>query len=71
MQSELTALVEQWRAREAALCRRADAQASTQYAHRLAAEAEGIARCADQLEAVLAKAGSSLPESGPQVTEQA
>jgi hypothetical protein len=49
----LTVLAEKWRAREMALCRKADAQTTTQYAQRLAAEAEGMARCADELEATL------------------
>lgn len=49
----LHALVVSWRKREMQLCRKADAQSSTQFAQRLAAEAEGYATCADELAALL------------------
>ena len=51
----LEQLIREWRKREVALCRKADAQPSTLYAQRLAAEAEGIVWCADHLAAALAE----------------
>lgn len=51
---QLSALAAQWHERDKQLCRKADAQPSTQYAHRMAALAEGYGRCADQLESVVA-----------------
>jgi hypothetical protein len=58
----LEALIAKWREREKALCRRSDAQSTSfQYTQRLAAEAEGIARCADELEALLQQAAAVSP----------
>lgn len=57
----LRELVEQWREREKRLLREADRLGQSQYAHRISAEAEGIARCADQLENVLVSSLTARP----------
>lgn len=61
--SPLVDLIAKWREREQRLCRQADGQGSTQYAERLAAKADGIAQCADELEALI-KEQAKADESG-------
>ena len=53
MKEALKETVANWREREQALCRKADAQGYTDYARRLADEAERLAKCADEISALL------------------
>lgn len=61
----LEGLIAKWRAREMRWCRMADGQPGTMYADRLANQAETVATCADELEALLA----ALAQPSPQVAE--
>lgn len=63
----LEQLITQWREREGMLYRKADAQYVTQYAGRLAAEAEGIARCAAGGGIQVISAAEFLIKSGPEL----
>jgi septal ring factor EnvC (AmiA/AmiB activator) len=51
--ASLRELVIAWREREQRLCRQADGQGQTYYAERLAAKADGVGTCADELDAAL------------------
>jgi hypothetical protein len=59
--ARLRELVKAWREREQRFCRQADGQGQTYYAEQLAAKADGVGTCADELEAALA--ASSAPET--------
>jgi hypothetical protein len=70
LRAALTALVEELRERERLLLRRAD-EATTQYAYRLAAEAEGVALAADKMDKLLLSgvANSDRPATDEEARE--